>query len=48
MLFFIPEISREVLQLQKLIEKHGGIVVYIAEGCCFQITTLEIPDLSIF
>jgi hypothetical protein len=47
MLFFIPE--PEANDLKQLIEQHGGVVIYIPEGCCYQITTQEEqPDLSLF
>ena len=35
MLFFIPESSSDAKELQVMIEEHGGIVIYIPEGCCF-------------
>jgi hypothetical protein len=46
MLFFIPEADTQYLKL--MIEQHGGIVIYIPEGCCYQITTQEEPDLNLF
>ena len=48
MLFFIPEKTVEAAELKKVIEQFGGIVIYIPEGCCFQITTEEEPDLGLF
>jgi hypothetical protein len=48
MLFFLPEQTPEADALRVSIEQYGGIVIYIPEGCCFQITTCEVPDLTLF
>ena len=35
MLFFMPENTQEADEIRVQIEKHGGIVIYIPEGCCY-------------
>lgn len=48
MMFFLPEPTPQSESLKLEIEQNGGIVIYIPECCCFQITTSEVPDLSLF
>lgn len=48
MLFFLPEQSNEAQTLRKLIQKHGGIVIYIPECCCYQLCCQKEPDLALY
>jgi hypothetical protein len=42
-LFYVPECTPATAKVRRLIENHGGVIIYIPECCCYQIYP-ECPD----
>jgi hypothetical protein len=36
-LFYVPDVTPSARSIRRLIEAHGGIVIYIPECCCYQV-----------
>ena len=36
-MFYVPDVTPSARSIRRLIEVHGGIVIYIPECCCYQI-----------
>ena len=42
-LFYVPECTPSCARIRRMIEQHGGLIIYIPECCCYQIYP-ECPD----
>ncbi len=36
-LFYVPEVTPQAIKVRRLIEQHGGLIIFIPECCCYQI-----------
>lgn len=42
-LFYVPDCTPTACKVRRMIEQHGGVIIYIPECCCYQIYP-ECPD----